>query len=151
MSKKAEDKVFEHLQFIYGDSVAKPLLSRLIERLRVFKQNHPDLVEIPSNKPRVTEKDAILITYGDMVQTKDQTPIQTLSAFTEHHIKDLISTVHILPFFPYSSDDGFSVIDYKQVDPNLGDWDDIHDLGEYFRLMFDAVINHISAKSDWFQ
>jgi sucrose phosphorylase len=59
--------------------------------------------------------------------------------------------VHILPFFPYSSDDGFSVIDYAWVDPELGRWSHIEELGADFRLMFDAVINHVSRESDWFR
>ena len=72
-------------------------------------------------------------------------------AFLDLHLSDAINGVHILPFFPYSSDDGFSVIDYKQVDPNLGSWEDISRLGKNNRLMFDAVINHISQFSMWFQ
>ena len=42
----------------------------------------------------------------------------------------LFTYLHILPFFPYSSDDGFSVMDYRAVDPALGDWDDMLALGE---------------------
>ena len=45
----------------------------------------------------------------------------------------------------------FSVIDYKKVDPNLGDWPDVQQVGQSFRLMFDAVVNHISAHSEWYQ
>jgi sucrose phosphorylase len=67
------------------------------------------------------------------------------------HLPGIISRVHILPFYPYSSDDGFSVIDYWQVDPSLGEWDDVARLGQSFRLMFDAVINHISRHSRWFE
>src|SRR5262249_39342857 len=62
-----------------------------------------------------------------------------------------INSLHLLPFYPYSSDDGFSVIDYTAVDPRLGTWEDIDALHEDFCLMFDAVFNHISAKSAWFQ
>lgn len=64
---------------------------------------------------------------------------------------DAISTVHILPMFPYTSDDGFSVVDYKEIDPGLGDWEDVKKLAADYHLMFDAVINHISKSSDWFQ
>ncbi|CCJ73274.1 Putative sucrose phosphorylase [Cronobacter condimenti 1330] len=56
----------------------------------------------------------------------------------------------MLPFYPWSSDDGFSVVDYHRVDPLCGDWDDIARLGRHARLMFDFVCNHISAQSDWF-
>ncbi len=63
----------------------------------------------------------------------------------------MVSGVHILPFFPWSSDDGFAVVDYRRVAPEYGDWDDVARLGKHFRLMFDAVINHISTRSEWFQ
>jgi sucrose phosphorylase len=56
----------------------------------------------------------------------------------------VVNGVHLLPFYPYSSDDGFSVIDYKQVNPALGVWDDVARVGQNF-LMFGSVINHISA------
>ncbi|MDY6830697.1 MAG: sugar phosphorylase, partial [Thermodesulfobacteriota bacterium] len=65
-------------------------------------------------------------------------------------LKDAFSAVHVLPFFPYSSDDGFSVIDFYRVDPDLGTWDDIAALGRDFDLMVDLVLNHISAQSPWF-
>lgn len=95
--------------------------------------------------------DAILITYGDQVRSPDAAPLQSLAEFCERHLRGVVSGIHILPFYPYSSDDGFSVIDYRAVDPALGDWNDVARLGQHFRLMFDAVINHVSAKSDWFQ
>ena len=67
------------------------------------------------------------------------------------HLRGLVSGLHILPFYPYTSDDGFSVVDYRQADPQAGTWEDIHRLQERFVLMYDAVINHISASSEWFQ
>lgn len=103
------------------------------------------------NQTELTEKDAMLITYGDHILSADSNPLQTLTRVCESHLKGLISSIHILPFFPWSSDDGFSVKDYRQVDPALGTWDDIEKLGQSFRLMFDGVINHMSAESDWFQ
>jgi sucrose phosphorylase len=77
--------------------------------------------------------------------------LQTLANFLHTYLQDTISTVHLLPFYPYSSDDGFSVIDYRAVDPALGTWADVEEIGRDFRLMFDAVVNHISAQSEWFQ
>src|SRR5262249_24314943 len=62
-----------------------------------------------------------------------------------------VSGVHILPFYPSTSDDGFSVADYRAVDPELGTWDDVCRLGRRFDLMFDGVFNHVSAHSEWFQ
>jgi len=63
----------------------------------------------------------------------------------------VISTIHFLLFFPFSFDDGFSVIDSIQIDPALGSWDDVHKFSPEFRLMFDWVISPVSSKSPWFE
>lgn len=99
----------------------------------------------------LTESDCILITYGDSIVEGSEQPLTILTKFGEKYLKGLISAIHLLPCFPYSSDDGFSVIDYYQIDPQLGDWNHIKTLGSKFDLMFDAVVNHISKSSDWFQ
>ena len=59
--------------------------------------------------------------------------------------------VHILPFFPYSSDDGFAVMDYYTVNPSLGDWADIQKIAGRCRLMADLVVNHTSSRTRWFE
>jgi glycosidase len=100
--------------------------------------------------PYFSERTVTLITYGDTLQKSGEAPLQTLHRFLNRRLKGIIDTVHILPFYPYSSDDGFSVLDYAAVDPKLGNWDDVVALSADFRLMFDAVINHMSAQSEWF-
>ncbi len=104
-----------------------------------------------SSELALSERDVMLITYGDQIQTAGENPLVTLHNFLNTTIAPTINNVHILPFYPYSSDDGFSVIDYRVVNPDLGNWDDIAALGHDFGLMFDAVFNHISAQSAWFQ
>ena len=94
--------------------------------------------------------DAILITYGDQLHAADQPPLRTLAEFCDTHLRGVVDGIHLLPFYPYSSDDGFSVIDYKAVNPALGGWADVARVGKHFHLMFDGVINHISAQSEWF-
>ncbi len=94
---------------------------------------------------------SILITYGDQLHDADQPPLRTLAEFCDTHLRGVVDGIHLLPFYPYSSDDGFSVIDYKQVNPALGTWDDVARVGQHFHLMFDGVINHISAQSEWFK
>jgi sucrose phosphorylase len=95
--------------------------------------------------------DAILIAYGDQIHAPDKSPLACLAEWIDDcHGEELFNTLHILPFCPYSSDDGFSVIDYLQVDPQLGTWQDITALGRRVRLMFDLVLNHASIRSDWF-
>lgn len=99
----------------------------------------------------ITERDAVLIAYGDQVQRAEDAPLRTLAEFCRARLKDAVSGIHILPFYPWTSDDGFSVVDYRRVDPALGDWDDVSAMQKDFRLMFDAVVNHLSSQSDWFQ
>lgn len=97
-----------------------------------------------------SEEDVILITYGDSVINDNQTPLQSLKCFLDKTIKNTINSVHILPFFPYSSDDGFAVIDYSSVNESLGSWDDIQAISQNYHLMSDLVINHCSSRSVWF-
>ena len=143
-------QLHDHLAFLYGEEEAKQALPRLWRRIGAFRDDHPELAAQKA-AGRVSEQDVVLITYGDMVQEEGEPPLRTLAHFLEAHVADVVNGVHLLPFYPYSSDDGFAVIDYKQVDPALGDWDDVERVGRRFRLMFDAVINHISAQSEWFQ
>lgn len=143
-------QLYEHLAFLYGEEEARQTLPRLGRRIAAFRDEHPK-VAAPTADGRVSERDVVLITYGDMVQEEGVPPLRTLARFLKAHVTDVVNSVHLLPFYPYSSDDGFAVIDYKQVDPALGDWEDVQRVGRHFRLMFDAVINHISAESEWFQ
>ena len=145
-----EEQLFEHLKFVYGEEKGQAVGEELWGMLQQFKAQHPQLRQ--KGDGRFSEIDTILITYGDMVQTRlNQRPLDTLRLFLKHHVAGRINTIHILPFYPYSSDDGFSVLDYKAVNPDLGTWADVKRLGHHFRLMFDAVINHISSESEWFQ
>ncbi|MDJ0680052.1 MAG: sugar phosphorylase, partial [Xenococcaceae cyanobacterium MO_167.B52] len=105
----------------------------------------------PAN--RFTEKDLIVITYGDLLYSESSSPLATLVNFLAQvpGFKKAINTLHILPFFPYSSDHGFSITDFRAVDPKLGSWQDIEEIGDSYQLMFDAVCNHISSQSIAFQ
>ncbi|MBT8343703.1 MAG: sugar phosphorylase, partial [Sulfurovum sp.] len=104
------------------------------------------------SKPYVlTEEDVILITYGDQIFHEGETALATLNRFLNEYVQECINSVHILPFYPYSSDDGFSIVDYKAVCPLKGSWKDIKALSEHHRLMFDGVINHMSQLSGWFE
>lgn len=96
------------------------------------------------------EQDVLLITYGDSIIEQEEKPLQTLHHFLTDLLVDTFSTIHILPFFPYSSDDGFSVIDYRKINQALGDWEDINCIARNFKLMVDVVINHVSRESLWF-
>lgn len=148
----SEELAIEHLTFLYGEVTASHIWPQLKSRLDTFRQKHPDLrSEIPNPADRLTERDIILITYADQVSESGSPPLLTLAEVLETYVKDAVSGLHILPFFPYSSDDGFSVIDYTTVNPEWGNWQHLSRLGQNYRLMFDAVINHMSRESAWFQ
>lgn len=147
---KLEKKLYDHLLFLYGEDKASAQIKRFLDLLNKFHSEKGNLSEARSRE-KVSERDAILITYGDMVQRPGEVPLKTLATFLKKYLGDVISTVHILPFYPYSSDDGFSVIDYRRVNTDFGSWKDVAGLSDNFRLMFDAVVNHTSSKSAAFQ
>jgi glycosidase len=148
---RLQKQIQEHLNFIYGSETGPKVFEQLWSRLEDFGQQHPNLVTPTDPNERAPQNDSILITYGDQVQEPHTPTLHSLGEFMATHLKGIINSVHILPFYPYSSDDGFSVIDYVAINPEMGDWNDLTLLRENFRLMFDAVINHISAKSAWFK
>ena len=104
-----------------------------------------------SHKNVWSQADAWVITYGDSILSEGEKPLATLKRFTDEHLKTVINGVHILPFYPYSSDDGFAVLDYSSVNETLGSWGDIEAVAKDFVLMADLVINHCSSRSLWFQ
>ncbi|MCB0195932.1 MAG: alpha-glucosidase C-terminal domain-containing protein [Anaerolineae bacterium] len=151
MNETVRKQIQDHMVFIYGTDNAKPIADKLIRQLDKFSADHPQFLQTVNPNERVTEADSILITYGDQVQEPGKSPLCTLSEVLATHLNGIVSSVHLLPFYPYSSDDGFSVMDYKAINPGWGDWDDVGLINENFRLMFDAVINHVSAKGVWFE
>jgi sucrose phosphorylase len=134
------------LVFLYGNETGRTTFARLESLIERYHSPVSDKAATG-----LSQWDVILITYGDQVQQPGEMPLKTLAGFCSKRLAGLVSSLHILPFYPYSSDDGFSVIDYRQVDPALGSWEDLAVLGLDFRLMYDAVINHVSAQSAWFQ
>lgn len=126
-----------------GADVNRRLAARLARTRSIFAAK--------TARGALTARDAILITYGDQLRDGHTPPLRVLADFCDTHLRGVVSGIHLLPFYPYSSDDGFSVIDYTAVDPALGTWADVAEVGRHFRLMFDGVINHISAQSAWFQ
>ncbi len=99
----------------------------------------------------LSEKDSILITYGDTITDGDKAGLSVLHDFLKSFVQEAIESIHLLPMYPYTSDDGFSVVDYRAVNPKLGTWQHIKEMSKDYGLMFDAVINHISRSSRWFE
>ncbi|MGK0498737.1 MAG: sucrose phosphorylase [Oceanicoccus sp.] len=136
----------EHLERIYPAENASLLALKLINTMGA----EVDAVAPKSHRNLWDESDSVLICYGNSVINVEEKPLRTLKRFCDQHLKDAISAIHILPFFPYSSDDGFSVMDYLAVNPSLGDWEEVSDIAADYKLMSDLVINHMSARSRWF-
>lgn len=139
-----------HLGAVYPDHDCDALAQRIVDLFWPDKSQIITRSEI-ADKPLWDESDIAMITYGGTIRSDGKPPLQTLHRFLKEHIGQTIGTVHILPFFPYSCDDGFGVIDYLSVDEDLGDWSDVEAIADDYRLMGDLVINHGSSKSVWFQ
>ena len=146
--------------FEYFSLKIKPLLRKIyeddhqtIDRLveQIFSLLQEDFSDSATeNLNKWSQNDIVMITYGDSICATEEKPLVSLSRFLEY-LQDTITGVHILPFCPYSSDDGFAVIDYLQVNPDLGGWKDVEAIAEKFDLMADLVLNHISSESTRFK
>ena len=141
---KIDSKISELIEQIYDD-----VPDELAEGIAaLFTQDEETVL----TEDLWSERDVVLITYADQVRGNGLPPLQTQREFLlDHDLQSLIRCIHLLPFCPYTSDDGFSVVDYLAVDPDAGSWDDIAELGASFDLMFDLVLNHASQKHEWFQ
>jgi sucrose phosphorylase len=154
-------KVKHHLEVIYHDILTPSEIDILVPKLQHgIGVTGNDNCHYPTpHKNRWDESDIVMITYGDSIVENtegvefgfSQKPLKTLRRFINEYCDSIISHVHILPYFPYSSDDGFSIIDYSVVNQSLGDWKDIEAISKEYRLMTDVVINHCSARSQWFE
>ena len=156
MSDRLRQSLQLHLSALYSQADAPALIERILDAFWPGKDQ-------PRQDPKAdshslwSEQDSILITYGDSIYDPAITdgggssPLRLLDDFLTDTVGNAISSVHILPFFPASSDDGFAVIDYRQVNPPLGTWKDVTSIGYKYRLMADLVINHASSQSEWFE
>lgn len=140
------EKIAAHLEKIYTSKQdldqANQLFTDLLEKYATKKF---------TENPAIDQSNAYLITYGDSFQHGNEKGLKVLREVVQTYLDDSITDVHLLPMFPFTSDDGFSVTDYLTINPVLGDWDDIKKLAQKKRLMYDFVANHMSAKSEWFK
>ena len=154
---ETNQRMFERLRFLYGEEVARETIPELVRLIKVHHAHKSsEVMEAEQSfdpAQRFTEHDMMLVSYGDMVRARGLTPLAALARFLGllRRRAPVFNTLHILPFFPYSSDRGFSVMDFRSVDPNIGSWQDIEELGRTYRLMFDGVFNHASSKSAAFR
>jgi sucrose phosphorylase len=147
--------ILSKLTILYGRDRAKAVYPEIARLMKVYHAHKtPEMIAEAARfdpRERFTEQDVVLITYGDLITAPGRSPLQTLEHFLGRFMSASVNTVHLLPFFPYTSDRGFAIIDYEDVDPRLGTWQEVERLTQRFRLMFDGVFNHVSSKSRWFQ
>lgn len=133
------------LSKVYPPEVVETLIEKLHALLEPFLQQSSR-----ENWRKWSHENILLITYGDSLVSQDErSPLAVLADFLESRLQDVITGVHILPFFPYTSDDGFAIKDYLMVNPELGNWEDIKRISQNFNLMVDLVINHVSGDHPW--
>jgi len=134
-----------HLELLYPEHSVDSLIADVN---RVF--GNFSSVSTNGVSDRWSARDCILITYGDSLREPGLAPLESLNRFLDESLPGIFSTIHVLPFSPFSSDDGFAVVDYREVNPTLGDWSHINSLTSKHKVMADLVINHVSSESEWF-
>ena len=142
----AAQRIEARLAYLYGADRSAAIAQRVARLLKTHRQLRKRVVQ----GALWSEADTVLITYGDTIQSSTKPPLQTLHRFLTEHLQNAFSMVHILPFFPWSSDDGFSVTDFRAVKQDLGSWQDLHAISEDFDLAIDLVLNHCSRENLWF-
>lgn len=140
-------RIRQHIQYIYPGENAETLCHSLMGIMGYAGKLYSPL----RHHNHWDQSTAIVITYGNSITAQQEAPLHTLKRFAGEFLSGSITTLHILPFYPYSSDDGFAVIDYTSVNPTMGSWEDIQAIGSEFDLMADLVINHCSSRSLWFE
>lgn len=143
------DILIRHLDLIYPNRDTAELAERICAAFALAPET-PTPSQDGAPHGHWSEADSFLITYGDTILSDANEPLQNVLDFLTHHLSGVVNGVHILPFFPFTSDDGFAVSDYETIRSDLGDWSDISAIGQNYRLMSDVVINHASASHKWF-
>ncbi len=146
-------RIIQSLQTIYSENEASLIFDDLKTLMDLYRSNEviAEKRQERENQSRLSERDSFLITYADTIYKDGEKPLRTLHRFLKTRVKNAVTGVHILSFFPSSSDNGYAVIDYKEVDPRLGTWAEIRRIAKDYRLMVDLVLNHVSSQSKWFK
>jgi sucrose phosphorylase len=137
--------IYQRIEQLYPERLVEETVKGISQVIEKYS------TRITSKEYHLSQKDIVLIAYGDQVHQDTEASLKTLKLFLDNHLKNFVNSVHILPFYPYSSDDGFSVVNYNEVDPHMGSWREIESISGEYRLMVDGVINHISQFSNWFK
>ncbi len=145
-------RVRRHLKFIYPDAPLDSLVSDVLDTIGLGGTEPVAgsvAGSVTEEGPRWDQRAVAVITYADSITEAGKPPMQTMHDVLDDLTGDVATVVHVLPFYPASSDGGFAITDHRSVDPRLGDWDDITDLSQTYTVMADLVVNHVSADHPW--
>jgi sucrose phosphorylase len=146
--EEAKTEIARKLKILYGNQA-----NSLYKDLEYLFESHTNSSAIHSMvesneipvKRKFSKNDIILNTYADSIQGDKVTPLEVLNQFSNEYLKNIINGCHILPFYSWDTDRGFSVLNYYHVDPRNGTWEQFSALKEVFDvLMVDCVLNHAS-------
>ncbi len=151
LNKDIKQRVLAHIEVIYKDVPEVNDYVQLSEQILQAARLQDRISDKNDVQDLWSQQDIAVITYGDTILRDQQAPLITLKEFLDDHLQEVINNVHVLPFFPFSSDDGFAIKDYRQVNPALGDWQHINSIAFDYDLMADLVVNHCSSESMWFE
>ena len=145
-ANKLFEKIYDDVNAIYSYILTSSEIEKLSNNItKIIKVNYS------KKNPSINEKDILLITYADSIKSKKKRPLVILNNFLKNFIKGSINIVHILPYYPSSSDGGFAVTDFFKVDSKYGNWSDLKKISKSYKIMSDIVLNHASSKSIWFK
>ena len=149
LTQKYNKKIRSKLDRIYKILLSKKDIDKfedqIIQIIRNFNKKNP------KRKKNVSEKTSLIICYGDSIYSNKKNSISLFRIFFKKKLKNYFNTIHFLPFYPSSSDSGFSVKDHYKIENKLGNWSDIKKISKSNDIMADMVINHSSARGLWFR
>ena len=143
--------VLHHLEAIYDSGEQGWDIPGFADEILKIMRFDQYIAEVKPHHNPWTQQDIAVIIYGNSVVQDNEAPLETLHRFLDLYLRGTINMVHVLPFFPHCSDDGFAVIDYYRINPELGDWPQMQSIAAEYKVMADLVINHCSTSSEWFQ
>jgi len=148
-TQKGQNKIRSKLDNIYKISLSKKDIDKfedeIIQIIKNFNKKNP------KKKKNISEKTSLIICYGDSIYSNKRSSISLFKIFFQKKLKNYFNTIHFLPFYPSSSDSGFSVKDHYKIENKLGNWSDIKKISKSNDIMADMVINHSSARGLWFR
>ena len=90
------ERVVEHLERIYPDEDTHALAKRFVSAMDYGGKIH----SAPTHTNLWTERDAVVICYGNSCTAPNEVPLATLARVLHERTEGLFSMVHLLPFSP---------------------------------------------------